>query len=230
MVEENNRLLNEWVHCNHNLGWSARKIAKEYGCGHSTVSRSFQNNGYELRKHHNTSFVDLSYKRFGLLTVIRPLRSDTKGSTIWECTCYCQPDKTLEVHTYDLRKRNKTHCGCKFKGKHDLMHKRFGSLTAIKELPERKNGFVVWHCLCDCKNTKQVTSHDLLRKSVQSCGCNKSRSLIGVQFGLLTVIGMTPKRLHGYKVWNCKCECGREIDIATNQLSRQQIQSCGCSS
>lgn len=55
----------------------------------------------------------------------------------------------------------------------DISGKKFGRLTALYMLHnyhDRKNG-VYWLCVCDCGNLKEVTSGDLIKNKVKSCGC-----------------------------------------------------------
>ena len=51
----------------------------------------------------------------------------------------------------------------------DLTGERFGPLTVLGALPERRNGHVVWLCRCECGNVKQVQSPNL--KSAKKCRC-----------------------------------------------------------
>lgn len=53
----------------------------------------------------------------------------------------------------------------------DLIGKRFGKLTVIKDVG-RKHGGVLWLCQCDCGNTKEVMSQSLLNGATTSCGCH----------------------------------------------------------
>ncbi len=54
--------------------------------------------------------------------------------------------------------------------KRDLIGKRFGRLVVTAEAG-RKNGRVVWECLCDCGSTTQKVGGDLLSGRCNSCGC-----------------------------------------------------------
>lgn len=48
-------------------------------------------------------------------------------------------------------------------------------------------------------------------------------------FGLLTVQYATEKRSYkGSVLWHCKCECGNEIDVASDALVSGKYISCGC--
>lgn len=72
-------------------------------------------------------------------------------------------------------------------------------------------------------------------KKIVSCGCynrkitseRRSSNLIGKHFDKLEVISDTGKILRGYKLWHCKCKCGRFHDIPTNNLTSHNTKSCG---
>ncbi len=56
---------------------------------------------------------------------------------------------------------------------------------------------------------------------------NKGSDLIGQKFNLLTVISQEPsanKRTY----WRCRCDCGNEIVVVRNNLTRGNTSSCGC--
>jgi hypothetical protein len=53
----------------------------------------------------------------------------------------------------------------------DLIGKRFGRLTVLEKLEERKNRQVMWRCLCDCGNTDVVSTSELRFGRHSSCGC-----------------------------------------------------------
>ena len=57
---------------------------------------------------------------------------------------------------------------------------------------------------------------------------NNIKDLSGQVFGLLTAIEPIEKRERGAVVWKCKCQCGNEIDIASNLLKTGAKYSCGC--
>ena len=110
----------------------------------------------------------------------------------------------------------------------NLTGKKFGRLTAIRPLKERRNGFVMWLCVCECKKPTEVRSNRLLSGGTQSCGCVRGKDLTGQKFGKLRVIRSTGKRYHGGLVWLCECEgCGKTTNMCNGTLSRG-AQSCGC--
>lgn len=54
---------------------------------------------------------------------------------------------------------------------HNLLGLKFGKLIVIKKLSKRKNGYVVWRCICDCGSTVEITSNSLTTGHTRSCGC-----------------------------------------------------------
>ena len=54
-----------------------------------------------------------------------------------------------------------------------------------------------------------------------------STRLVGQKFGHLTVIEDTGKRLHRSIIWKCKCDCGNEHEVTSNNLNGGQVNSCG---
>lgn len=53
----------------------------------------------------------------------------------------------------------------------DLVGRRFGRLTVVARTGERKHANVVWECVCDCGETKNVPSPYLRNGKTTSCGC-----------------------------------------------------------
>lgn len=86
----------------------------------------------------------------------------------------------------------------------DLTGQRFGRLVVIERKETATSGHAKWLCLCDCGNTKNVTSNQLRsHRGTKSCGClqrerashanlNKDHS----DFKEKTKIGAEHKRLH----------------------------------
>ena len=56
----------------------------------------------------------------------------------------------------------------------DLTGQKFGKLTVVELLQERKNGKKYYNCLCECGNYIKLRSTDLRNKKRDSCGCDKS--------------------------------------------------------
>lgn len=62
----------------------------------------------------------------------------------------------------------------------DITGQRFGKLTAIRPLEERRHRNVVWECLCDCGNYKKATQPCLAQGHTSSCGCIAVGSKLGI--------------------------------------------------
>ncbi len=53
------------------------------------------------------------------------------------------------------------------------------------------------------------------------------KDLTGQRFGRLTVIEFVPnEKSHSY--WKCKCDCGNECVVSTDNLKNANVTSCGC--
>ena len=85
-----------------------------------------------------------------------------------------------------------------------------------------------WNCKCLlCGNDPVIVIDTVLRKkSKKSCGCLED--LTGQRFGRLTVIYREDRDKYGNTIWKCKCDCGNDISVAHNRLTKKNIQSCGC--
>lgn len=116
--------------------------------------------------------------------------------------------------------------------KQDLTGKVFGRLTVMYEIPERKNGKILWQCKCECGNEIAVMGNSLTKTNhpTRSCGClqrEKTKKantpdLIGQKFNRLTVIARQDKG------WLCQCDCGGTTIATTTHLKSGHTKSCGC--
>lgn len=52
--------------------------------------------------------------------------------------------------------------------------------------------------------------------------------LTGQRFGMLTVLAPTAERKRGAVVWQCRCDCGKELLVESRRLKPGIIHSCGC--
>lgn len=57
---------------------------------------------------------------------------------------------------------------------------------------------------------------------------NKSIIPNGTQFGELTVMYLSDKKLNRGRVYHCKCSCGNECDVRAFSLKNGDTKSCGC--
>lgn len=122
----------------------------------------------------------------------------------------------------------------------NLIGQKFNYLTVING-PIKKGRKIYWECKCDCGNIKIARSDQLKNGQTKSCGCYKNKifvennkkrqtlDLTNQKFGKLTAKFPTDRRsIDGRVIWHCCCECGREIDVNSHDLSQKRVQSCGC--
>lgn len=111
----------------------------------------------------------------------------------------------------------------------NLVGKRFGKLTVTSKTDHCIHGSVAWLCRCDCGNSVEVSTRDLNRGAVKSCGCLKKErcNLVGHRFGKLTVV---KKETYGsHSTYLCKCDCGNMLSVRGDSLQSGKTVSCGCS-
>jgi len=111
---------------------------------------------------------------------------------------------------------------------------REGKLTVAEATEERKNGYIVWLCLCDCGKSIRLDTRTLQRGTVSDCGCETTvragqRDLTGQRFGKLVCLEPTDGRgPSGGVIWRCRCDCGKECYAPSTQLTQGYKKSCGC--
>lgn len=116
----------------------------------------------------------------------------------------------------------------------DLTGQKFGKLTVMSLQGSDKHRSAKWSCLCDCGNIKIASTKSLVSGSTQSCGCMYKRTdriidLVGQRFGRLLVTKLSEKRYkNNSTMWDCKCDCGKEVTIRRSDLVCGKTVSCGC--
>ena len=114
-------------------------------------------------------------------------------------------------------------------------NQKYGFLTTIAKTEERKRGYVVWECKCDCGNTAYLTSRELKQNPRISCGCRKTdakhgsraEDLTGKVFGNLTVLRQAQNQ-NGRTCWVCQCSCRKLKIVSAKDLKAGKVKSCGC--
>lgn len=121
----------------------------------------------------NPKRKDITGQKFGKLTAIKPLYSNTKNSIVWECICDC--GNVFECAISKLTSGNTKSCGC---GKKDAVHKRLTDITGnrynrlvVLEYAYTKGQARYWKCQCDCGNITYTSSNCLSTGHTKSCGC-----------------------------------------------------------
>lgn len=125
------------------------------------------------------ALIDLTGQTFNRLTVIKRHSKNINDRPAWECQCSC--GNITIVKGADLKSGNTKSCGCykiertKEVCTKSVLNEKFGRLTVIEELEERRNKKRVLLCKCDCGNIIKPTYSDLITGNTKSCGCMSSR-------------------------------------------------------
>lgn len=191
-----------------------------------------------------TKRIDLTGRRFGRLTVIQYDHTTEEGNACWRCRCDCGNETV--VRRQNLQSGLTQSCGClkKERGlkkaekmreartkkqRPDLTGQVFGMLTVIEPVKTAS-----WRCRCECGKEIIVRRGDLLNEHTKSCGCGpkgaKRISLDGQRFGKLVVLRRNEEASSslGHVVFDCRCDCGREITVYGRSLRKGEKTSCGC--
>ena len=111
---------------------------------------------------------------------------------------------------------------------------RVGMLTVTERTEQRKNGYTIWLCKCDCGGEIRLDTRCLQRGTVTDCGCISvvkpgMLDLTGQRFGKLTCLELYEgKDKRGNTQWVCQCDCGNTCIAAVPQLKSGYKKSCGC--
>lgn len=115
--------------------------------------------------------LDLTGQHFGILVALEPTNQRYNSSVVWKCQCDC--GNITYVRSNSLLSGSTISCGCL--SKLDLTGKRFGKLIALEPTNDRRSGYIVWKCQCDCGNVAYVESRQLIKGKTNSCGCLTSK-------------------------------------------------------
>lgn len=111
---------------------------------------------------------------------------------------------------------------------------RIGYLTVVGRTTEKRSGYTVWRCRCDCGGEILLDTRYLQRGTITDFGCITKvkpgqRDLTGQRFGKLVCLEPTNLRGNtGGVIWRCKCDCGNECEAVSRQLISGYKKSCGC--
>lgn len=182
--------------------------------------------------------IDLTGKIFGQLTVIEEIPQRKNNKIYWKCQCSC--GNIIEVSGDCLRRMITTHCpNCnKSHNKLNLLGQKFGKLTVIEEMPS-KNGYSMWKCKCECGNIVIIRGSHLTSENTKSCGCTSTNKLIeynhtrmkdltNQKFGELIALYPNGSNDRRRIIWHCKCSCGKECNLSSDDLISGNTKSCGC--
>jgi len=104
--------------------------------------------------------------KYGSWTVVE----ETKIGNKWKCICDCG---TIRMVNKDNLKAGKTKsCSCTHPVKTaSLVGNTYSRLTVKRYVGLSKFGSRTWECLCECGNTKVVSTNALRMGNTKSCGC-----------------------------------------------------------
>ncbi|MBS7577455.1 AP2 domain-containing protein [Enterococcus sp. MMGLQ5-2] len=145
--------------------------------------------------------------------------------------CQCDCGKETEVFAHNLKAGKTRSCGCQMHRakKNNFVGQRFNYLVIKNELKKRdSSGSVIWNCQCDCGKQVHLSSRQLQKNNIISCGCLKKTSLIGKKFGLLSVFEYSNNKNASKRYWKCQCECGNLTVVSQGNLLSGHTKSCGC--
>lgn len=166
--------------------------------------------------------LHLEGKKFNKLTVIEITDRRYHNRIIWKCKCDCGNE--VYVSSYDLRFGRIQSCGCL--KRYNLVGERFGKLTVIKEAERKPDKRRQWLCKCDCGNETTLTTTALTSGNTRSCGCMRTKDLVGKRFGKLVVLEKTNRKKYKRFLWKCKCDCGNIFYLNTTELTYTHLDRC----
>jgi hypothetical protein len=123
-------------------------------------------------------YKDLRGKSFGKLVAKSFVRK--WGFPFWNCSCSCGNERTVpQSHLLNgkVTSCEKGRCSKKFQ---NIIGRKFGNLLVVDYAENyiSPGGFKksMWKCHCECGNTVNMATHQLLSGNVHSCGCiNESK-------------------------------------------------------
>lgn len=176
---------------------------------------------------------DITGMRSGMVVALEPTQTRKSGSVLWRCRCDC--GKELLTEAYKITGGLLNSCGCSRKAPPDLTGQRFGRLTALERLDQKRGNSWLWRCRCDCGRETVVSANALCGGSTKSCGCarqdackRRAKDITGQRFSRLVALEPLDKRMGGSVVWLCRCDCGKETEASYNSLVHGNTKSCGC--
>lgn len=124
-----------------------------------------------------SNFIDLTGKKFGLLTVLYRDEDKPKGHgkpVFWICKCEC--GNIISIQGNHLKSGHTKSCGC-YKPKKFIneVGNIYGKLKVIEFIGTSLDGKALWKCQCECGNEKITLGKSLRAGLVQSCGCLHSK-------------------------------------------------------
>ena len=188
---------------------------------------------------------DVAGQTFGdLLALGRDLYMPPSRDVKYWCRCIC--GKLISIRRYTLTSGKVTSCGCSrirnaeyINTTSELLGQQFGQLTVIEKIIRPNVKWPIWKCQCSCGEFVLATAYALTKGQSTCCyKCKQSSSVpdtdyIGKQFGRLTVLDVTKKKIKDRTktFFKCQCSCDNKIVyvLKGNLLNQNNpTLSCGC--
>jgi len=110
---------------------------------------------------------DVIGEKYGALSIISDLETDKNGRYVL-CQCDCGSKKETKLSS--LRNGTSSSCGCL--QKKNEIGKKYGNLTIIADVDDRKGArYVLCRCDCDEKTEKIINLGAIKRGDTIACGC-----------------------------------------------------------
>ena len=235
--------LNRWAKSGILVPYVFRKdVSIKRGFLYYTESQisDFLNNGFRTSKQFlNSDLIDTYIGKLYIRGFSESaINSGYYGSYICECDC----GRVVEAPRSKLLSGKFKSCGCRF---HDLTGCDFERwhVDGLAPCTYSPGGVKLFQYYCTCKcGTKRIVLARSLRSGLsKSCGCLHKevvsntflRDLTGMDFGDLhvdsrAVTKWSPSGKSMRSMWNCRCKCGSELVVSSENLLTGRIDSCGC--
>ena len=103
----------------------------------------------------------------------------------------------------------------------NVIGQKFGRLLVVSDSGERKGGYTMWNCQCDCGNIIKVKSGLLYKGTTQSCGCYQKETASKIH----NKHHATCKRL--LNIWYAmRQRCGRKENDNYKWYGQRGIRIC----
>lgn len=173
--------------------------------------------------------------KFNHWTVIKYDYANKHGIKYFLCKCDCGTVRSVRG-TALIQGTSKACCR---QCEDNIIGQQFGYWTVLKRDASRLRYY--W-CRCVCGTERSVFDGSLKNGTTKSCGCRgkgfkslpqygmsqeakeKYEACVGKKFGKLTALFLN--NAGGYFI--CRCDCGKEIQVAKYNLINGNTTSCGC--
>lgn len=149
--------------------------------------------------------------------------------------CRCDCGKQKKICKYDVINGRTKSCGC-LHHTEIAVGDKFGMLTVVRELKDRKYERRRYECVCECGKTRNVNSSQLRNGAITHCGDYlhknfNSLDITGRVLGSAKAIRFVErkKNRNGSDKWEFLClNCGNYFISNKRNFLSGNTKSCGC--